>query len=168
MDKMQISQVFLHFIVSYNMAIYPRDIEEFQKIRSSSINCYVKINIKNKRRNGMEFKQIETVTIQILQDAQGSFLFPYQIFNRIKRENTALGEQIENAYPAEPDKPIMGEGAGIYYSAASFVAHALNKFKDSHSKIKKEWFDAKDIEVEGIIPGNKEGTSIWAWKEEEV
>lgn len=111
----------------------------------------------------MEFKQIETVTIQILQDAQGSFLFPYQIFNRIKQKNTALGELIENAYPTEPDKPIMGEGAGIYYSAASFVAHALNKFTDSHPEIKKEWFDANDIEVEGIIPGNKEGTSIWAW-----
>jgi len=113
----------------------------------------------------MEFKQIETVTIQILQDAQGSFLFPYQIFNRIKQKNPALGEQIEKTYPTEPDKPIMGEGAGIYYSAASFVAHALNKFKEIHpTKIKKEWFDANDIEVEGIIPGNKEGTSIWAWE----
>ena len=90
----------------------------------------------------MEFKQIETVVIQILQDAQGSFLFPYQIFNRIKQENTALGEQIENAYPTEADKPIMGEGAGIYFSVASFVAHALNKFRHSYPQIKKEWFDA--------------------------
>ncbi len=112
----------------------------------------------------MEFKQIETVAVQVLQDAQGAFLFPYQIFNRIKKENAVLGEQIEKAYPTDPDKPIMGEGAGIYYSAASFVAHALNKFKDTYpGKIKKEWFDANDIEVEGIIPGNKEGTSIWAW-----
>ena len=115
----------------------------------------------------MEFKQIEAVAIQILQDAQGNFLFPYQIFNRIKQENTALGEQIENAYPTEADKPIMGEGAGIYFSVASFVAHALNKFRHSHPQIKKECFDTKYIEVEGIIPGNKEGTSIWAWKETE-
>lgn len=113
----------------------------------------------------MEFKQIETITIQILRNAQGRFLLPYQIFNRIKQENDTLGEQIENAYHTEPDKPIMGEGAGIYYSAASFVAHALNKFKDSHPEITKEWFDANDITVEGIIPGNKEGTSIWSWKE---
>lgn len=112
----------------------------------------------------MEFKQIETVTIQILQDAEGSFLFPYQIFNRIKQENAVLGEQIETAYPSEPDRPIMGEGAGIYYSPASFVAHALNKFKDNHPEIQKERFDANDIEIEGIIPGNKEGTSIWAWQ----
>jgi len=58
----------------------------------------------------------------------------------------------------------MGEGAGIYYSPANFVAQALNKFKDSHVEIKKEWFDANDVEIEGIAPGNKEGTSIWAWK----
>ena len=115
----------------------------------------------------MEFKQIETVTIQILQDAQGKFLFPYQIFNRIKQKNTALGEQIVEAYSTEPERPIMGAGAGIYYSAACFVAKALNKFKDSHREIKKEWFDANDIEVEGIIPGNKEGTSVWAWKEKQ-
>ena len=111
----------------------------------------------------MEFKQIETVTIQILQDAEGKFLFPYQIFNRIKNSNSSLGKQIEEAYSTEPDKPIMGEGAGIYYSAASFVAKALNNFKNTHSEIKKERFDSNDIKVEGIIPGSKEGTSIWAW-----
>ena len=116
----------------------------------------------------MEFKQIETITIKILQDAQGSFLFPYQIFNRIKQEDIALGKQIENAFPTESGKPIMGEGAGIYFSSASFVAHALNKFKkDSHPEIKKEWLDAYGIEIEGIIPGNKEGTSIWSWQEKE-
>ena len=108
----------------------------------------------------MEFKQIETVTIQTLQNAQGSFLFPYQIFNRIKQENTALGEQIENAYPTESGKPIMGEGAGIYFSAASFVAHALNKFKDSHPEIKKEWFDANGIEICKKIMPQKLGLNL--------
>jgi len=111
----------------------------------------------------MEFRQIETATIKILQDAKGSFLFPYQIFNRIKNNNPSLGKQIEDAYSTEPGKPIMGEGAGIYYSAASFVAHALNNFKNNY--IKKEWVDSNDIKIEGIIPGSKEGTSIWAWQE---
>jgi hypothetical protein len=115
----------------------------------------------------MEFEQIERITVQILQDTQGSFLFPYQIFNRIKQKNVALGEQIKDAYPTESNKPIMGEGAGVYFSAASFVAHALKKFKESYPKIQKEWLDTNGIEIEGIIPGNKEGTSIWAWKETE-
>ena len=114
----------------------------------------------------MKFDQIKKITIKILQEADEQFLFPYQIFNRIKRENTTLGKQIEDAYPTAPNKPIMGEGAGIYYSPASFVAQALNKFKDEYPKnIKKEWFDSNDIEVQGIVPGNKEGTSIWTWKE---
>jgi len=113
----------------------------------------------------MQFNQIETITIKILQDADEKFLFPYQIFNRIKQRNPSLGGQIEAAYPTKSGNPIMGEGAGIYYSAASFVAHALNNFKNSHAEIQKEWFDSNDIEIEGIVPGNKEATSIWAWKE---
>jgi hypothetical protein len=113
----------------------------------------------------MQFNQIETITIKILQDADEKFLFPYQIFNRIRKQNPSIGRQIEAAYPTKSGKPIMGEGAGIYYSAASFVAQALTKFKDSHVEIKKEWFDSNDIEIEGIVPGNKEATSIWAWKE---
>jgi len=112
----------------------------------------------------MQFSQIETITMKILQDADEQFLFPYQIFNRIRKQDPSLGRQIEAAYPTKSGKPIMGEGAGIYYSPANFVAQALNKFKDSHVEIKKEWFDANDVEIEGIVPGNKEGTSIWAWK----
>ena len=113
----------------------------------------------------MQINQIKTIVIEILKEADEKFLFPYQIFNRIREKDPSLGNQIENAYYTDPDKPIMGEGAGIYYSAASFVAQALNNFKDNYPEIKKGWLDAADIEVEGIIPGNKEGTSIWAWIE---
>jgi len=113
----------------------------------------------------MQFKQIEAIAIKILQDADEKFLFPYQIFNRIRTQDPVLGKKIETAYATKSGKPIMGEGAGIYYSAAAFVAKALNKFKDAHPEIKKEWFDSNDIEVQGIVPGNKEATSIWAWKD---
>ena len=113
----------------------------------------------------MRFELIETVTIQILQEVHGRFLFPYQIFNRIKQKNSVLGKQIETDYLTEADRPNMGQGAGVYYSAVSFVAHALSKFNDKYSQIQKECSDANGIEVEGITPGNKGGTSIWAWKE---
>lgn len=113
----------------------------------------------------MQFNQIETITIKILQDADEKFLFPYQIFNRIRKQDPSLGRQIEVAYPTKSGKPVMGEGAGIYYSAASFIAQALRNFKDSHVEIKNEWLDSNGIEVEGTVPGNKEATSIWAWKE---
>jgi hypothetical protein len=113
----------------------------------------------------MQFKQIEAITIKILQDADERFLFPYQIFNRIIELDPSLSRKIKTAYATKPGNPPMGEGAGIYYSAASFVSKALNKFKDTHPEIKKEWVDSYDIKIEGIVAGNKDSCSIWAWKE---
>lgn len=113
----------------------------------------------------MQFKQIEAIAIRILQDADEKFLFPYQIFNRIKKLDPSLGKQIKAAYATKPGNPPMGQGAGIYYSAASFVSKALNKFKARHPEIKKEWVDSNDIKIEGSVAGNKDSTSIWAWKE---
>ncbi len=114
----------------------------------------------------MHFHEIEEITIEILQQAAGRFLLPYQIFNRIMMQDTALGQRIQQEYPVQTGNPTMGEGAGIYYSPASFVAHAVNHFynnKEDYPLIEKRWFDASDIKIEGITPGNKEGTSIWAW-----
>ncbi len=112
----------------------------------------------------MQFKEIEEEAIEILREAEGLYLLPYQIFNRIKERNFSLGKKVEDEYPVQAGNPTRGEGAGIYYSPASFVAHALNHFKGGYPEIDKQWIDAVDIEIEGIIPGSKEGTSIWAWK----
>jgi PPE-repeat protein len=112
----------------------------------------------------MQFHEIENLIVKILQEAKGMYLLPYQVFTRLKQRDPSLGARIESAYPTQPGKPTMGEGAGIYYSPASFVAHALNHFTNKYPEIYKQWFDTIDIEVEGIIPGNKEGTSIWAWR----
>jgi len=113
----------------------------------------------------MQFRDIETIAIDILRDSSGKYLLPYQIFNRLKERDPELGRRIEAEYPAHMGNPTMGEGAGIYYSPASFVAHALNHFYSTgnYASLSKAWFDTIDIEVVGIIPGNKEATSIWAW-----
>jgi len=95
----------------------------------------------------MHFKEIENIVIQILQEAEGKFLLPYQIFEKIRIKNTALAQRIENEYPSAPGKPSMGAGAGIYYSPASFIAHALDSFKENQSEIKKEWFESSDISI---------------------
>ena len=58
----------------------------------------------------------------------------------------------------------MGEGSGIYYSPASFIAHALNDMINENANLQKEWLSTKDMEIEGFVPGNKQNTSIWAWK----
>ena len=113
----------------------------------------------------MHFHEIENSVIDILQNADGKYLLPYQIFMRLMSGDPLLGQRIKAEYPVQPGNPTMGEGAGIYYSPASFVAHALSYFNNSNSYplLDKRWFDGIDIEIEGIIPGNKEGTSIWAW-----
>lgn len=114
----------------------------------------------------MHFNEVEVFVIDILQNASGKYLLPYQIFTRLKDRDPVLGQRIENEYPVQTGNPTMGEGAGIYYSPASFIAHALDHFRGSsnYPQIDKRWFDSIDIKVEGIIPGNKEGTSIWAWE----
>jgi len=118
----------------------------------------------------MHFSDIENLIMNILQDAGGKYLLPYQIFTRLRDRDPVLGQRIENEYPVQAGNPPMGEGAGIYYSPASFIAHALNHFYngDNYPQIDKRWFDTIDIQVEGITPGNKEGTSIWAWTPDNV
>ena len=114
----------------------------------------------------MHFNEIEDLVVDILEKARGRYMLPYQIFLRLKKLNPDLGEKIENTYPALPGRKAMGKDAGTYYSPASFVAHALDHFsKTTRPEIDKQWFDSSDIEIEGIIPGNKEETSIWAWSQ---
>jgi len=114
----------------------------------------------------MQFQEIENIVITIVQSASGKYLLPYQIFTRLFKIDPVLGQRIENAYPAPPGNPNMGEGAGTYYSPASFVAQSLEHFRTSgnYPLLDKRWFDSIDIEIEDIVPGNKEGTSIWAWE----
>jgi len=112
----------------------------------------------------MKFSEVETIVLEILKNANGKYLLPYQVFMRLKDKNPSLAHRIEEEYPVQEGNPSMGEGAGIHYSPASFIAHALSHFKNKLGGLDQQWFDSSDIEVEGIIPGNKEGTSIWAWQ----
>ena len=57
----------------------------------------------------------------------------------------------------------MGDGTGINYSPVSFVAHALDNFREKYPEIDKQWYDVSDLEVEGVTPGDKISTSIWTW-----
>ena len=74
----------------------------------------------------MEYQEVSEILVEILRDAGGSFLFPYQIFNEIESRDENLARRLEAEYSTTPGRPSMGEGSGIYYSPASFIAHALN------------------------------------------
>jgi hypothetical protein len=105
----------------------------------------------------MQVSKIEDISLRILHDAHGRFLFPYQVFMRIREIDPSLASRIETAYPREPGNPSMGP--------ASFVAHALSMFAKNHPEVRQEWLDTTHIEIEGILSGNQEATSIWAWED---
>lgn len=113
----------------------------------------------------MNFEEIKTEVIKILKESEGDYLFPYQIFKKIENRNLELSKKLRDEYPVELGNPIMGEGAGIKYSVATFIAKAMSKFKETEPRIVNAWFDPSDINIDGIVPGNKETVSIWAWKE---
>lgn len=114
----------------------------------------------------MTYQEIRDVVFEILQEANGYFLLPYQIFEKIKIKDNGLASRIEADYPVQAGNPPMGAGAGIYYSPASFVAHALDYFKNSNTEIRKEWLEPTNISIREILPGNPEAISIWAWRED--
>jgi hypothetical protein len=113
----------------------------------------------------MHFNEVENLILDILQNNNGRYLFPYQIFTRLQEIDPALGQRIRNEYPVQTGNNPMGEGAGIYYSPASFISHALNHLftSQNYNELDKRWFDSNGLKIDGIVPGNKESTSIWAW-----
>ena len=114
----------------------------------------------------MKFNEIQDEVYRILQEADGRFRTAYQICTKIMDLYPPLWRRLREEYPSLLGQPPMGEGAGIYYSPASFVAHALNYFFDRDTNnIMKSWFDSKNITFEGTEPGFKGGwISIWAWR----
>ena len=44
----------------------------------------------------MHFADAENEVLDILKEAKGKFLLPYQIFERIRRRNPALAQHVES------------------------------------------------------------------------
>lgn len=77
-----------------------------------------------------------------------------------------MGSRIESNYPrAGSDKPIMGKGAEISYSPASFVARALYSFSLRYPQISQKYLVTTGMVIEGIEASSKDGMSIWSWEE---
>lgn len=114
----------------------------------------------------MEFNEVRNVVYQILRESEGRFRTAYQICVRIRDIDMPLWGRLLEEYPSAPGQPPMGEGAGIYYSPASFIAHALDNFYErDQENIMKAWFDSKNITFDGTEPGYKGGwISIWTWR----
>jgi hypothetical protein len=119
--------------------------------------------MKNILFNGgnVEFQEIQEELFSVLQQGAGMFRTPYQIFVRLGQ---GTRDRLTREYPVAQGSPIMGEGAGIYYSPASFISHALDYFKEHNIHIAKGYIDSENVTFEGYAPGFRGNISIWAWR----
>lgn len=109
----------------------------------------------------MKFIEIQDELLNVLQQGNGIFRTAYQIYANLRQETR---EKLNREYPVVPGRPLMGEGAGIYYSPASFIAHALEYFARTDRRIRQAGIDSQNAQFEGYPPGFRGSTSIWAWE----
>lgn len=110
----------------------------------------------------MKFEDIRVELVNVLQQGNGMFRTAYQIFVNLE---TATRDRLTREYPVVAGRPLMGAGAGIYYSPASFIAHALEYFARVDKRIVQRSIDTQNVRFEGYEPGFRGTTSIWAWEE---
>jgi hypothetical protein len=115
----------------------------------------------------MQFSEIKNEAVQILTDANGRFMSAYQICQHLKKDYRAVWNDLAATYPSnDADRP-MGEGAGMKYSPATFVAKALGHFVKNGSVqgLHQEYFSCEGVEFSGISPGYTGNViGIWAIK----
>lgn len=109
----------------------------------------------------MEFREIQNELLDVLQQGNGMFRTAYQIFVHLPQ---ATQDRLTREYPAISGRPLMGANAGVYYSPASFIAHALEYFSRNDSRIVQGSIDSENARFEGYEPGFRGTTSIWAWR----
>lgn len=109
----------------------------------------------------MKFNEIQDQLLDVLRQGNGMFRTAYQIYASLPQ---VTKDRLTHEYPVVSGRPLMGEGAGIYYSPASFIAHALEYFARSNKRIIQGSIDSQNVRFEGYPPGFKGTTSIWSWK----
>jgi len=110
----------------------------------------------------MEFIEIQDELLNVLRQGNGMFRTAYQIFANLSQ---VTRDRLTQEYPVIAGRPLMGAGAGIYYSPASFISHALEYFSKSNNHIVKGYIDSLNVKFEGYEPGFSGGISIWAWQD---
>ena len=103
----------------------------------------------------MKYVEIKDEAVQILAGIGGRFMSAYQICQHLKRDYPELWDSLVAAYPSTDAGKPMGQGAGMYYSPATFVAQALANFVKNGSVpgLRHEVFSCEGVEFSGIKPG---------------
>ncbi len=112
----------------------------------------------------MNQNEIQPLLLEILRQKEGHFVTPYQICQIIEQSHFDVWTELTRQYPSSPGAPVMGEGAGIPYSPATFVSHALESARKHNASVRKEYFACDGVRFSEIIPGfTGKIVSIWAW-----
>ncbi|ABM23693.1 MULTISPECIES: hypothetical protein [Shewanella] len=115
----------------------------------------------------MQYKNIKDELENVIKSAEGHFLSAYQICQKLENNYPNLWSSLVYAYPSlDPNTP-MGEGTGLQYSPASFVANALKYFtaNSAISGLRQETLKCEGVNFDGVAPGFTGNiVGIWAIK----
>jgi hypothetical protein len=114
----------------------------------------------------MKFDDAIPAACEVLRSLGGNFATAYQVAALIRDRHPDLWGRIAEQYRAGGDGPLMGEGAGVTYSPASYIAHTLNTAHGrGEIRLVKAWLEVAGVEFSGIKPASEGRVSIWAWRE---
>jgi len=113
----------------------------------------------------MKLSVFQSEILTIVQSASGYFLSAYQICNALEERYPAIWAQLTAEYPSHGNSPQMGAGANKPYSPATYVAQALEYFRENGTTVRKEYLSCENVEFNGTKPGfTGNVVSIWAWQ----
>lgn len=115
----------------------------------------------------MKYVEIKSEAIDVLSSAGGRFMSAYQVCQHFEKDYPDLWKKLVEAYPSTSTNKPMGEGAGRYYSPATFVATALANFVRNASVpgLQQEHLSCEGVQFSGIAPGYTGNViGIWAVK----
>lgn len=112
----------------------------------------------------MKLNTYQNELISIVQSANGYFLTAYQICNILEKNFPQIWTELTAEYPSNPGDPEMGQGANKGYSPATYVAKALDYYRENGQPLRKEYFSCENVEFNGTVPGfTGNVVSIWAY-----
>ncbi|MEM6232510.1 MULTISPECIES: hypothetical protein [Shewanella] len=103
----------------------------------------------------MQYKNIKDELEDVIKSAEGHFLSAYQICQKLEDKYPSLWSSLVYDYPSVDPNTPMGEGTGLQYSPASFVANALKYFTTNGtiSGLRQEIFECEGVNFDGVAPG---------------
>jgi hypothetical protein len=115
----------------------------------------------------MQHLEIKNEVVAIVAGADGQFMSAYQICQHLKKDYKPLWDRLVAEYPSADPATPMGEGTGVKFSPATFVAQALAAFAKAGNVqgLRHERLFCEGVSFSGTDPGyTGHVIGIWAIK----